>query len=52
MKANPAFTTIDKLGIGKQILKWRRRQWIIGPLPLAKARAMHLTTNMLFAVPT
>ena len=51
LKANPAFTTIDKLGIGKQILKWRRRQWIIGPLPLAKARAMHLTTNMLFAVP-
>lgn len=48
---NPRFSIRDKLGIGKQLLKWRRKRWVLGPLPLQKAMGISLTINMLFAVP-
>ena len=48
---NPKFSITDKIGIGRQILKWRMSQFILGPIPFNKARQMNITMNMLFAVP-
>ena len=48
---NPQYSPRDLLGIGKQIIKWRKANFILGPIPWNTARKMKVTLNMLFGVP-
>ena len=48
---NPKFSFRDKIGIGRQVLKWRLKQYVLGPLPYSKAKELGVTLNRIFAVP-
>ena len=48
---NPRHSITDLIGIGKQICKWHKRDYIIGPISRKVAEDNNVTLNMLFGVP-
>ena len=49
--SNPDFTLNELLGIGKQVLKWKQRKWVLGPFTPEQAAALQIVCNILFGVP-
>ena len=48
---NPRFSIHDKIGIGTQLIKWRKHGHVIGPIPLDIAIKNNIVINMIFGVP-
>ena len=48
---NPKFTVKEKIGIGTQLLKWRQRGTVLGPIPYETAKNNNIVINKIFGVP-
>lgn len=48
---NPNFTLKEKIGIGTQVLKWRRKNFVMGPIPEDVAIRNNIVINHIFGVP-